>query len=79
MYPVVNNAQRVSNNEKYEPIFNDALKGLKFPMSVQHIATFVKRVNKLKLVEGELSIDYNEIYVHRTIGVHPALVSKGNE
>ncbi len=51
---------KVSKYKQYEHIFDKGLKGLKFPINVRNIATFVKGVNKLKLVEGGPSINvYN--------------------
>ncbi len=52
LYPADRDAQRVSKYKSYEHIFDEAIKGLEFPMNVQNIDTFVKKVNKFNLVKG---------------------------
>ncbi len=46
----------VGKYKSYKHIFDEALKGLDIPI-VQNVDTFVRRVNKLNLVEESLSIN----------------------
>ncbi len=57
LYPADKDAQRVSKYKSYEHKFDAALGGLEFPMNLQNIGTFVKKVNKLNLIEGGSSIN----------------------
>ncbi len=52
LYPADKDAQRVTKYKQHERICDIAFNGLDFPTNVQNISKFVKRVNKLNLVEG---------------------------
>ena len=61
LFPADKDAQRITKYKQYEHIFDEALKGIEFPMKVRNNDKFVDKVNKLNLIEGGLSVN---IYHH---------------